>query len=213
MNGILAVLGSSLGKKWLMAVTGLGFIGFLAVHLLGNLTITGGAEAFNGYAARLHSLGVLVNVAEVVLAAMAAVHVTTGIWLFVDNLKARPVRYTLVRRAGGRTIGSATMAYTGLGILAFVVLHLANFHFVDKTQVTVFDLVAKAFADPVYVGIYVTAMAVVAVHVSHGLFSAFQSLGANHERVADVVLAGSWIFAVVLGLGFGLVPIYVALTV
>jgi len=213
MNMILSVLVASIGKKWLMAATGLGFVGFLGVHLLGNLTITGGAEAFNGYAARLHGLGVLVNVAEAVLLVMAAVHVGTGLWLFVDNLKARPVRYTVVRRAGGRTIGSATMAYTGLGILAFVVFHLANFHFVDKTQVTVFELVAEAFADPLYVGVYVTAMAVVAVHVSHGLFSALHSLGANHERVKAVVLAGSVVAAVVLGLGFGLLPVYVALTV
>jgi len=213
MNSIMAVLGSSIGKKWLMAVTGLGFIGFLVVHLLGNLTIAGGAEAFNGYAARLHALGPLVTVAEIVLVVMAAVHVGTGIWLFVANCKARPVRSAVVRRAGGRTIGSASMPYTGLGILAFVVLHLANFHFVDKTQVTVFELVAKAFADPVYVVIYVTAMAVVAVHVSHGLFSAFQSLGANHERIKGAVLGASVILAVVLGLGFGLLPVYVALTV
>jgi succinate dehydrogenase / fumarate reductase cytochrome b subunit len=177
------------------------------------LTITGGAEAFNGYAARLHGLGPLLKVAELVLLAMAVVHVLTGAFLFFDNLKARPERYAMVRRAGGRTVGSATMPYTGLGILCFVIFHLTNFHFVDKSQTTVFELVAEAFADPFHVGVYVAAMVVVALHVSHGLWSAFHSLGANHARVKELIFTGAWVFAMVLGLGFGLLPIYVALTV
>ena len=102
-------------------------------------------------------------------------HILTGLWLFLQNRKARPVRYTLDTSAGGRTLSSRTMPYTGLIILAFVVFHLANFTFADKTKTTIFDIVSAAFASPIYVGIYVAAMIVVGLHVRHGFWSAFQT--------------------------------------
>ena len=163
MNWLTAALGSSVGKKLMMALTGLAFTGFLAGHLAGNLTIYGGKAAFNGYAEKLHALGPLLKVFELGLITFAAVHILTGLWLFLQNRKARPVRYTLDTSPGGRTLSSRTMPYTGLIILAFVVFHLANFTFADKTKTTIFDIVSAAFASPIYVGIYVAAMIVVGV--------------------------------------------------
>ena len=114
MNWLTAALGSSVGKKLMMALTGLAFTGFLAGHLAGNLTIYSGRAAFNGYAEKLHSLGPLLKLVELGLIIFAAVHILTGLWLFLQNRKARPVRYTLDASAGGRTLSSRTMPYTGL---------------------------------------------------------------------------------------------------
>jgi succinate dehydrogenase / fumarate reductase cytochrome b subunit len=148
---------------------------------------------------------------EVGLLTFALVHVITGLVLFLGNLKARPVRYAVNKSAGGRTIGSLTMPYTGIILLAFVVLHLINFHFVDKTDTTIFNIVSNAFTNPVTVGIYIVAMIVAAIHVSHGFWSAFQTIGANHPKYMPLIRTVSIAFAVVVGVGFGFLPIYIFL--
>ena len=194
-----------------MALTGLGFCVFLFGHLAGNLSIYGGKDAFNSYADHLHALGPLLTVAEIGLLLFAAVHVLSGTLLFLGNLRARPQRYAMKKSAGGRTIGSRTMPYTGFLVLLFVIFHLMNFHFVDKTNTTIFQIVKNAFSDPVYVGIYVAAMIVVGIHVSHGLWSAFQTLGANHPKYMPPIRALGICFSLVVGLGFGFLPIYFVL--
>jgi succinate dehydrogenase / fumarate reductase cytochrome b subunit len=208
MNWFTRTFSSSLGKKWMMAVTGLGFCLFLAGHLAGNLSIYGGRDAFNAYADHLHSLEPLVKVAEAGLLLFAAIHVLTGLVLFFQNLKARPESYAVKKSGGGRTIGSRTMPYTGILILAFVVFHLINFHFVDKSQTTIYDIVSAAFASPVYVILYVLAMIIAAVHVSHGFWSGFQTLGANHPKYMPFIKVVGIVFSLIVGLGFGLLPIY-----
>jgi len=213
MNWITRTLGSSVGKKLLMAMTGLGFIGFLAGHLAGNLTIYFGQEAFDSYAAHLHALGILVRAAEVGLLLCAMIHIGTGLVLYLQNGKARPQRYCVNKSAGGRTLGSRYMPYTGIVILAFVLIHLVNFHFVDKTGTTIFAIVSHAFQNPFYVGLYTVAMLVVAVHVSHGFWSAFQTLGINHGKYMPVIRTVGWIFTLAVGIGFGLIPVFIAMVV
>ena len=208
MTWFLQTFTSSVGKKVMMAVTGLGFCLFLAGHLAGNLTIYGGRNAFNAYAEHLHSLEPLVKVAEIGLLFFAAVHVITGLVLFYQNFTARPSRYAVGKSAGGRSVGSRTMPYTGILLLIFVVYHLLNFHFVDKTGTTIYDIVAAAYANPVTVAIYVCAMIVVAVHVSHGFWSAFQTLGANHPKYMPLIRGAGLVFSLLVGFGFGLLPIY-----
>ena len=205
-------LGTSIGKKLLMAITGLSFVGFLCVHLAGNLTLYAGGDTFNAYAEHLHSLGLLVTVFEWALLTLGLTHVITGAVLFYQNLTARPRRYAVNATAGGRTWASATMPYTGLFILAFLVLHLPNFHFVDKTDTTIYAVVAAAFRSPAYVLFYVLAMVVAAVHVSHGFWSAFQTLGANHPKYMPLIMGSAVALAVIIGAGFGFMPIFVALT-
>ncbi|MEE4358930.1 MAG: succinate dehydrogenase cytochrome b subunit [Desulfococcaceae bacterium] len=213
MNWITNTLGSSIGKKLMMAVTGLGFIGFLAGHLAGNLTIYGGKDAFNSYAEHLHSLGPLVTLAEWILLTFAVIHVGTGLLLFLQNRKARPAKYAVNKSAGGRTLGSGTMPYTGLIMLGFILIHLLNFHFVDKTDTTIFEIVSEAFTDPAYVLFYVAAMIVVAVHVSHGFWSALQTLGANHPKYMPLFRVCGLAFSVIVGVGFGFIPIYFSILV
>ena len=208
MSWLIRTFGSSIGKKLLMAITGLSFMGFLGAHLAGNLTLYRGGAAFNTYAEKLHSLGPILIVFELGLLAFALIHVTTGIILFVQNLKARSVPYENDRREGGRTLSSVAMPYTGFIILVFVIFHLINFSFVDKSQRTIFEIVSSAFANPVYMIVYVFVMIVVALHIRHGLWSAFQTLGANHPKYMSAVMVLSLIISLVFGLGFGLLPIY-----
>jgi succinate dehydrogenase / fumarate reductase cytochrome b subunit len=211
MNWFINTFSSSIGKKLMMAVTGLSFIGFIAGHLAGNLTIYGGKDTFNSYAEHLHSLGPLVTAAEWILLTMALIHILTGLTLFYQNFKSRPVRYAVNKSAGGRTIGSLTMPYTGILMLAFVIVHLMNFHFVDKTNTTIFEIVSQAFTNPVYVALYVAAMIVVALHVSHGFWSAFQTIGANHPRYMPIIQVAGLGFSVIVGIGFGFIPIYISI--
>ena len=210
MNWLIMTFRTSIGKKLMMAVTGLCFLGFLSIHLAGNLTLYWGKARFNAYAESLHSLGPLVTAAEWILLILGLVHVLTGAILFYQNLRARPVSYRVKKRAGGRTLGSATMPYTGLMILGFVLFHLINFHFTDRTDRTIYQIVHSAFHNPWYVGIYVAAMIVVAVHISHGFWSLFQTLGANHPRYMPFVERVGIGVSLIFGAGFGLIPLYLA---
>ncbi len=213
MNWIKQTLWSSIGKKLMMAVTGLAFIGFLMTHLAGNLTIYGGGAAFNAYAEKLHSLGPLLTVFELGLLLFAGVHIITGIVLFLQNWQARPTGYSRYESSGGRTLSSRTMPYTGLIILGFVIFHLINFSFVDKTERTIFQIVSSAFANPLYVIIYITVMIIVGFHVRHGLWSAFQTLGGNHPKYMPAIMMLSVVIGVIVAVGFGFLPIYLALGV
>ena len=208
MSWLIRIFGASIGKKLLMAITGLSFIGFLGAHLTGNLTLYMGGTTFNRYAEKLHSLGPILTVFEFGLLALALIHVTTGLILFLQNLKARSVPYENDRSAGGRTLSSVTMPYTGLIILAFVIFHLINFSVVDKTQRTIFEIVSSAFANPVYLIVYVFVMIVVALHIRHGFWSAFQTIGANHPKYMPAIMVLSIIASLIFGFGFGLLPIY-----
>ena len=208
MNWYLFIIGSSVGKKILMAVTGLGMIGFLAVHLLGNLMAFAGADAFNGYAAKLHSLQPYLTVFNMGLAALGLVHIAVGVILFFENLKARPTRYKVYENPGGRTIGSNTMPYTGVLILVFVISHLLKFTFVDKSVTPIYEQMSATFGNPLWVLFYVVAMIIVAVHISHGFWSMFQTFGINHPRYMPLIMKLGLVVTLVIGIGFGILPIY-----
>ncbi|MDZ7830486.1 MAG: succinate dehydrogenase cytochrome b subunit [Desulfobacterales bacterium] len=211
MNTLSNAFTTSIGKKLLMAVTGLGFCIFLLTHLLGNLTLYVGRETFESYVEHLHALDPLIRVAEIGLLAFLLVHVITGTLLFIQNRKARPERYAVNKSGGGRTIGSATAPYTGFLILLFIIFHLLNFHFVEHPEGSVFNTVSNTFSNAYYTGIYIVAMIVVAVHVRHGFWSLFQTLGANHPKYMPVIQGAGIVFALLLGAGFGLIPPYIGL--
>jgi succinate dehydrogenase / fumarate reductase cytochrome b subunit len=196
----------------MMAMTGLGFCGFLVGHLAGNLTIYGGKDAFNSYAEHLHALGPLITVIEGCLLISALIHIIAGVTLFYENLKARPMRYAVSKSAGGRTIGSQTMPYTGILMLFFIIFHLLNFHFIDNTNTTIYFIVASTFKDPIHVTIYIVAMVIVAIHVSHGFWSAFQTIGVNHPKYMPLVKMVGFLFSMSVGFGFGLLPIFISFT-
>ena len=212
MQWTASMFWSSIGKKLLMAITGFCFCGFLIIHLFGNLLIYSGKEAFNAYSESLYSLGPIIRFVELGLLFFAVIHVITGATLFFQNLKARPVRYIVNKRAGGRTIGSATISYTGFLLLIFIIFHLVNFHFADKTSATIYQIVSSTFTTPVYVAIYIAAVIVTAIHIRHGFWSAFQTIGANHPKYMPAIRVISILFSIILGIGFGSIPIYMSLT-
>jgi succinate dehydrogenase / fumarate reductase cytochrome b subunit len=208
MNWLIKSFSTSVGKKLLMAVTGLSFCLFLLVHLFGNMFIYVGESSFNLYVEHLHSLGFLVNLAEAGLVVFAVIHVITGLILYLQNQAARPTRYAVNKNQGGRTLGSWLMPYTGLYILVFVIIHLVTFKFADHTGTTTYDIVDRVFANGFYFVFYVVSMFLVALHISHGLWSGFQSLGLNHPKYMPAIQRVSLGFAVVVGVLFGFIPIF-----
>jgi len=208
MNWVTRTFSTSVGKKQLMAVTGFLFLLFLTAHLLGNLSVYGGPASFVSYAEHLHALGKLLLAAEIGMAVALLVHVTTAVFLFFENRRARPVRYEVDKGGGGRTLSSQTMPYTGLLILGFIGVHLATFshHIVDQTTRNIFQIAAAVFSNPIYLAIYVIGVLLVTFHVRHGLWSAFQTVGANHPKYMPFIQKLSIVFAVIVAIGFGSLP-------
>lgn len=214
MNWVVRTFITSIGRKQLMAVTGILFLLFLAAHLAGNLTIYAGAQSFNGYSERLHALGGLLVLTEVGLVVCAIIHILTALILFLENWKARPVKYAVDKSGGGgRTLSSRTMPYTGLLILLFVIVHLSTVSrfFTDRTNRTIFEVITELFSQPGYIVFYTAAMVIVAFHVRHGLWSAFQTVGASHPKYMPIIEKLSIAFAIIVGIGFGTLPLAISL--
>ncbi len=211
MTWLYRTLSTSVGKKQLMAITGLLFLLFLGTHLLGNLSIYGGPTSFVSYAEHLHALGNLLVAAEVIMALALIIHVITAVVLFFENRAARPIAYNVDKSGGGRTFSSQTMPYTGLLILGFIGVHLATFshHIVDQTTRNIFLIATDVFSHKGYLAIYLLGVIIVAFHVRHGLWSAFQTVGANHPKYMPFIQKLSIVFAVIVALGFGSLPLVV----
>jgi len=197
---------SSVGKKSIMAASGLLLSFFIVTHLLGNSVSFLGREAFNNYAERLHSLGVLIYLFEIGLLTLFLIHIITGIILYWENLQARPSRYAVNSIEGGRSPGSRTMPYTGVIILVFIIVHLMNFHFTDKS-VPIADLVRELLSRPGLAFFYIFSLVALALHLSHGFWSLFQSIGFNHEKYNQLLLKGALVFSILVGTVFILIPL------
>jgi len=197
---------SSVGKKSIMAASGLLLTLFICTHLLGNSISFLGREAFNSYAERLHSLGVLIYFFELGLLTLFLIHILTGVILYFENLGARPSRYSVDTSEGGRSWGSRTMPYTGVIILVFIIVHLMNFHFTDKS-VLIADLVRELLSSPGLAFFYIFSLVALALHLSHGFWSLFQSIGFNHEKYNQLLLKGALAFSILVGIVFTLIPV------
>jgi len=206
MGSIGSLYRSSVGKKSIMAASGLLLSLFLLTHLLGNSVSFLGRDAFNAYAEKLHSLGGLVYVFEIGLLTLFLIHIITGIILYVENLQARPARYSVNTAEGGRSWGSRTMPYTGVIIIVFIIVHLLNFHFTDKS-VPVADLVRGLLSRPPLALFYIVSLLAVALHLSHGAWSLFQSIGFNHDKYNGLLLKGALAFSILVGTVFILIPV------
>ena len=206
MGLIRSLYRSSVGKKSIMAASGLLLSLFLFTHLLGNSTSFLGRDAFNAYAEKLHSVGGVLYVFEIGLLTLFLVHIITGIILYLENFQARPARYSVNTSEGGRSWGSRTMPYTGVIILIFIIVHLMNFHFTDKS-VPVADLVRGLLSRPVLAWFYILSLLALGLHLSHGVWSLFQSIGINHEKYNQLLLKGALAFSILVGSVFILIPI------
>ena len=200
---------TSLGRKYIMALTGLVLGGFLLLHAAGNATIFFGRAPFLAYATRLKTAGFAVLAAEVLLLTLFLTHVTTGLLLTLDNLGARPQRYAVASSAGGRSWGSATMPYTGLVILSFLLLHLNNIRFIGQ-DASLADIVATVLSRPLNVILYTIGLGALALHVSHGFWSLLQSLGISHPRYDRLLRTCAWLAAGLIVTVFVLIVLLLA---
>jgi len=212
---------SSVGTKLLIALTGLALVGFLIVHLAGNLLLFVGPAKFNDYAHSLIS-NPLVVPAELGLMAIFLLHVIRAVTNFFNNRKARPERYETRAWAGGpsrKSWASTTMILSGLLTLAFVPIHLITFkygpHYASSEAGVrdLFRLVVEVFQSPVYVFFYVVSMVVLGMHLRHGVSSSLQSLGLIPARWTRVFLAAGWLLALAVAAGFVIIPVYIFLFV
>jgi succinate dehydrogenase / fumarate reductase cytochrome b subunit len=217
---------SSVGKKLLNGLTGVLLLVFIVGHLAGNLTIFAGKDALNGYAAVTHSLGGLLIAVELGLGAVFLLHAVSAIVVWRDNRRARQARYAVTRSKGAaskQTIASRTMIWTGIVLLVFLVIHLWQFRFgpgeaqgyvADLNGREVWDLhriVVETFQQPAWVAFYMGVMVLLGFHLRHGFWSAFQSIGALGPRVRPFAFSAGLVFALVIAVGFFVLPLYVYL--
>lgn len=200
MDWLLRFLSSSIGRKVQVALTGLLLCGFLVAHLGGNLLLYSGRETFNHYAENLKRTPLL-PLLEAGLAALFLLHIVTALRLRWEKRAARPVPYESRACAGGRTWGSATMAFSGLLLLAFLIVHIKTLRLApDKSDL--YAVVLSAFRNPWYALFYVIAMGGLALHLSHGFQSGFQTLGLNHPKYTPLIRRAGLAFALLVAGGF-----------
>src|SRR5512143_3882380 len=187
----MQLLTNAVGRKVLMAASGLLMVLFVVVHLLGNTSIFVGPDGINAYAEKLHSLGPLVWIFRAVMLALLLVHVWFGVTLTLENSAANPAKYAISKKLKA-TFSSETMIWTGLVLLAFIVYHLLQFTVritpdivkgVDaKGRYDVFTMVVGSFQHTWIAMIYVGVMLALFLHLSHGIQSFFQTLGLGNDR-------------------------------
>ena len=208
---------SSVGRKIIMAVTGIVLVGFVCVHLLGNSSMFVGADAINAYAQKLHSLGPFVWVFRLVMLVAFALHIAFGIQLTLENKAATPEANVQVKRLK-TGFGAETMIVSGLVLLAFVIHHLLHFT-VRVTNpeiyvplggdgmVDVYFMVVNGFKSVLPVIIYLAGMLFLFLHVSHGFQSLFQTLGLSNDKSLPVTGTVSKLVGFVLLLGYIAIPL------
>jgi len=217
---------SSIGKKLLTGVTGVGLMVFLVLHLAGNLNLLIGKDAFNGYTHKLEGLGELLVVVELGLLAVFLLHIVSAVSVWINNRRARTVQNTVVHSKGApsrQTLSSRSMIVTGAVLLVFTVLHVLQFRFgpsVREGYVTtlgneqvrdLYRLVVEKFKQLPFVVAYMAAMVVVGVHLRHGFWSALQSLGVLNPRLRSLAFSAGVFVAAALACGFFILPIYLYL--
>ncbi|HHI81296.1 MAG TPA: succinate dehydrogenase cytochrome b subunit [Planctomycetes bacterium] len=214
---LFRMLRSSVGRKVLMAITGLLLIGFLVSHLSGNLLVFAGRDAMNDYAQFLKEHPGLIWGARIGLLAIFLVHVITGLTLAAENKAARPIPYQK-EACIQASLPSRTMARTGLLVFVFVVYHLLHFTFgvvqaskhakhLEGLRYDVYDMVVLSFHNPIIALSYIVAILVLWMHLWHGASSFFQSLGWNHPKYRPVFEKVGPVLSTILCLGFLSIPL------
>lgn len=215
-----AYLCSSIGKKQLMGIAGLFWCGFVFTHMAGNLLYLVSADAYNAYGHNITANKALYYPLEVALAVSLLAHAILGILVSLENRKARPVGYAVnpgMGTKGQASLGSKTMAYSGLLIFVFIILHLIKFRFGveypfqhDGKEIRdLHRLMTEIFASGGYVAWYLVCLFVLGLHLSHALWSSIQTLGLVPNGKEKTLLCVSQIFGWAVAIGFAVNPIYI----
>lgn len=211
---------SSVGTKLLMGLTGVALFVYMLLHLAGNALILAGQDVFNEYSHALISNPLILPI-EIGLLAIFLIHIYKAIRLWMANSAARPVSYgkkALAGHTSRKSLSSTTMIASGLFILVFVVIHVKQFRFgtwYQLTDSTVRDLYRteiEVFQNPFWVVVYVVATLLVGLHLRHGFASAFQSLGLDHPVYTRRLTALGVFFALLIGVGLAIIPVWVYFT-
>lgn len=211
---------STVGRKYIMGISGLVWMGFVLSHMAGNMLILVSPDLYNAYGHAIVSNKPLLYGAESVLVLALIVHVMTAISLTVENRKAKGSRYA-VSASGDKasTLASRTMGMQGSVVLAFIILHLATFKYgthydtvVNGVQMRdLHRLIVEVFQQPGYVLWYVVALILLMFHLSHGASSIFQSFGFLERKMQKGLRKFAWTYAIIVVAGFLSQPAYVFL--
>ena len=216
-------LTSSIGQKFVMALTGIFLILFLVVHLIGNLQLIkdDGGEAFNIYAYFM-THNPLIKTISYLLYAFILLHAVQGIMIWRNNQSARGAQRYAVNHARPSERASRNMAWIGIIIFVFLALHMYQFwfqmHWGNLVYVEydtypypvkdLYSLVAASYQNSGFVAFYVISMAVVGYHLWHGFWSAFQTLGLNHRKYTPLIKGLGMAYAIVVPALFALIPVW-----
>jgi succinate dehydrogenase / fumarate reductase cytochrome b subunit len=215
--GVMSFLfSSSLGRKLVMAVTGVSLIAFLLVHCLINAMVffNDGGATFN-VAAEFMSANWFIRTMEIGLFAGLLLHIAQGLWLVGDNQKKRKSRYQINGGSANSTWYSRSMGLLGTIILIFLVLHLKHFWVVSRFEIphgiteehTLFHEMIEIFENPIAVIVYVLGCISLSYHLLHGFSSAFQTLGVNHKSYTPLIKSLGVGFSIVVPLIFAAIPV------
>ncbi len=211
-------LSSSIGKKQIVALTGLAMVLFLLAHLAGNLLIFKGADAYNAYAAALKEFGALLWVARLGLIAMFFIHFVFIFLLVKQNRQARGVQYSEPLHANTRSLSTKLMPVSGTILLAYIITHLMDFTFTHSNianatvcgdYLGLYGLVVNHFSNPFGSLWYVIAMFAVGFHLTHAVQSVAQTFGWNNSKYTPFIKKTSVVVGIGIAAGFAAVPIYV----
>lgn len=214
------LLKSTVFRKLLMGVTGLSFVLFVAGHLLGNASIFLGPWALNAYAEHLKSIGPLIWVVRAVLLALIGTHIFVAVILTLENWRAKPTAYA-VRKKLHTDFAAENMIWTGALLALFIIYHLLHFtaHLtgpgivIVDGQPDVYTMVARSFQQGLLALLYIVAMIVLYLHLSHGIQSVFQTFGLNNGRILPVLENAGRGLAIAIGIGFVSIPFLIYISV
>lgn len=219
MNILVRAYSSSLGKKYVMALTGLALFVFVVAHMAGNLQIYAGREAINGYAAFLKSKPGLLWTARVSLLALVVMHITAALQLVSANSDARPTKYATGKPVAS-SYASRTIFISGLVIFAFIIYHLMHFTLgvtnpefmsmqdpADPLHHDVYGMMVRGFSNWAVSAFYILSMALLCLHLSHGVSSSLQSLGIRNKSNVAAIHRTARIAALIIFLGNISIPI------
>lgn len=221
MQRAAALTRTTVGKKFLMGVSGLVLFGFVLMHMIGNLKMFQGPEAMDGYALFIREVGYpavpkygVLWIVRVVLLAAVAAHAVSAFQLWSRSRAARPRGYAKEQNLSF-SYASRTMRWGGVILLLFIVYHILHFTtgqaHPDFVYGDVYRNFVIGFQNPLVLGFYLVAQAALCLHLFHGLWSAFQTLGANHPKYNHLRRPLATGLALVIFVGFVAPPIAVAL--
>jgi succinate dehydrogenase / fumarate reductase cytochrome b subunit len=212
VNLLLKFWRSSIGKKWIVAVTGLALLGFVAAHLAGNLQMFAGPQKLNAYAEFLHANQNLLWVARIGLIAAFLTHIFATVSLVIANRAARPEKYAVGNKVPAK-LSTRLMALSGLTVLSFVIFHLLHYtfrmtdpRFKTLAEGDVYQMVILGFQSPLVSGFYLLSLALLSLHLKHGVSSVFQTLGIETRNNRGSIAGLAALVSAAVFIGYASIP-------